>query len=444
MIWKLAAFTLLTSLCAAQLSAQSTMQVRENSASTVVITDNQPVGGARDLGLAAVPGGFAEVIIWVDNTGASDITFGSFTKSGAHPADFYVYSPGFSNPLPPGDSICFWIRFSGVTPGLRSATIELPHNATGGPVFRINVQCNAYTVQTPSPTLEVTLGSSTGQPITHQQSPVGTSRDFGTVDTSAGPSTAITIFVNNLGPGVLDLAVPQLGGTWKSQYVLSTAGFAVSLASGQSTSFSVSFDPSSVGPKDAYVSIPHTDPTKPATFKVPVFGTGYSSAASMMLRHDIGSQVQIVDGGGRNVGALTTATATRLNFIVQNQGASSLILIGTPTVAVNNPVQCTAVVLVGVGSTTVSPGGSTTFSVDVTPTAAGLFSFEMSIPNNDPLRNPYTVTISGNATAAPTSNGGSKDSQGECSTSSGSGLGMQAIVLACLAALLARRRRRAL
>jgi hypothetical protein len=52
-------------------------------------------------------------------------------------------------------------------------------------------------------------------------------------------------------------------------------------------------------------------------------------------------------------------------------------------------------------SSTVAPGGTTTFTVSYTPTNAGAFGFDLSMVNDDADENPYDVTVSGTATGAP-------------------------------------------
>ncbi|MDO3385442.1 hypothetical protein QWI17_06265, partial [Gilvimarinus sp. SDUM040013] len=54
------------------------------------------------------------------------------------------------------------------------------------------------------------------------------------------------------------------------------------------------------------------------------------------------------------------------------------------------------------GSTTIGAGGgSTTFTVQYTPTLAGAFSFDLSFVNDDADENPFNFTVSGTGSGAP-------------------------------------------
>ncbi|MCB9934073.1 MAG: choice-of-anchor D domain-containing protein [Planctomycetes bacterium] len=363
------------------------------------ITDNEPVGGLRDFGLIPVSTQSAPLTIYITNTGGSPINFGSIFKVGSNPGDFFFNASAFVNPLPAGQSTSFIVLFYRVTAGVGTCTIELPHDASGAGTspFEINLKGEAYV---PIPVLQVTVGSAVGTPIAHQQSAAGTSRDFGVQDVAAGPTSSITMFITNAGTGTLSIAIPDMGGTWWTEFLVNSTGMISQLSAGQSTSFTVAFDPTSAGTKDAYVRISHTDAAQPTPYYIPVVGIGtVTPQPSMDFMY---GAVHIPSNGSYNVGNRTASTVSNLPFSISNTGNLDLNLTGTPEVVISNQSACSASVNTAPALTTIPPSSSTGLSVDVTPLTSGPWSFQMVIANDDPYQNPYTVTIQGTATVAAT------------------------------------------
>ncbi|MGP6086825.1 DUF7933 domain-containing protein [Antarctobacter jejuensis] len=89
--------------------------------------------------------------------------------------------------------------------------------------------------------------------------------------------------------------------------------------------------------------------------------------------------------------AATTAIA--LVVTVTNTGTSALSVDPVPVITGQSNVTIGTVI--GPVVTTVAPGASTTFTVPYTPDAAGAFSFDVSLRNNDVDENPYSFTVSG-------------------------------------------------
>ncbi|MCA8914378.1 MAG: choice-of-anchor D domain-containing protein [Planctomycetes bacterium] len=369
------------------------MDVREGSASGTPITDNEAVGGLRDFGLIPTNTSSSPLYIVITNNGPTPITFGTIAKVGAQPTDFYLNTSALANPLPVGQTTSFTIIFYRTTVGVSTATIQIPHNAaySGTTPFDINLTAEAYV---PNPIIQISTGSPTGPTIAHQQSPVSTNRDFGSQNVSAGPTAALTLYISNTGTGTLSIATPDMGGTWWTEFTVNSTGMLSSLTPGQSTSFTVAFDPSSAGQKDAYVRVVHTDGSQPSPYFIPVTGLGVVvPTPSMSLA--LGATA-VPDGSSPSLGNLTVGFTANLQFTISNTGTADLNLTGTPPVALNGQTGCTASINTGVGTTLVTQGSNTTFSVDVMPTATGTCTFQLSIDNDDPVRNPYNVTFSAN------------------------------------------------
>jgi hypothetical protein len=222
---------------AATANAQGVLEVREGGAAGTIITDDQAVGGLRNFGQVPISTA-SPLMIHVTNTGTSPITFGVIQKIGARPGDFALGISGLVNPLPAGQSFSFAITFYRTTVGVSTSTLELTHDAASSGVspFQINLVGEAVV-------FKVTLGSPMGAAVYSLQSPVGTARDFGSQDITAGATASITFYITNVSSGpsapTISLGAPFMAGSRWYEYVIDLTGTLSQLSPGQSTSFTV-------------------------------------------------------------------------------------------------------------------------------------------------------------------------------------------------------------
>ncbi|MCA8913600.1 MAG: hypothetical protein KDB82_18090, partial [Planctomycetes bacterium] len=180
------------------------LEVREGGLTGTVITDNEAVGGLRDFGIVNTSTQ-APLQIGLINNGVAAIDLSGFSvnsKTGANPGDFTLQLAGVPASLPVGSSCTFTIVFYRTTTGVSTATIQIPHNATGSGTSPFDINVKGEAVQ-PIPYIQVDQTVSGGTNIPHQSSPTGTPRDFGQQDVNAGPTAEITIAVTNVGTGTL-------------------------------------------------------------------------------------------------------------------------------------------------------------------------------------------------------------------------------------------------
>lgn len=376
------------------------MEVREGGVSGTPITDNQAVGGMRDFGQVAVSTQSTPLTIAISNMGPNTITFPSgITKTGSNPADFFIGAGGFPSSLGVGQTGTFTITFYRTTAGVSTATINLEHNASGSGTspFEINVRGEAIQ---PLPVLEVRLNNPTGTPIAHQDPATGTVRDFGNQDVSAGPTAPITICIVNSGTGAMGLGTPDMGGTWWDQFVV-TSTMPSSIAPGGSATFTVAFDPTSVGVKDAYVRISHTDGTQPSPYFVPVLGNGTSPGPTVNVTEGAGGPSvahNAAASGGRDFGnqLVTAGPTAALTIVINNTGTSDLT-VGTPVLGGANPGEF--VLNTTTITTPVTPGNSTSFTIAFDPTSIGQKNATVSFTHNDTnTPSPFIINVTGNGT----------------------------------------------
>lgn len=113
-----------------------------------------------------------------------------------------------------------------------------------------------------------------------------------------------------------------------------------------------------------------------------------------------------VEGGYRPhnspqpVNGAMSGVAFLIDCGVENQGSASLQLTGTPMVTFPAQVNC-ACALTTAPTSPIASTMETLFEISVTPTAAGTFSFDMSIQSNDPATPTYVVHFSGTTAGAP-------------------------------------------
>ena len=112
--------------------------------------------------------------------------------------------------------------------------------------------------------------------------------------------------------------------------------------------------------------------------------------------------ITINDGSSDATGDAATTTRS-FSYRILNEasaGSQSLALSGTPLIVIGGLSNCTATVS-DQPITTIAPGYNAPFIIQVTPTAAGTWSYTASIANNDLDRNPYNWAVSGTHIALP-------------------------------------------
>ena len=107
----------------------------------------------------------------------------------------------------------------------------------------------------------------------------------------------------------------------------------------------------------------------------------------------------MADGNTDAQGSRAAGSPVTVTYTVTNSGTDALSLSTATSSAASNVVVGT---ISAPGSSSVAAGGgSTTFTVQYTPTVAGAFSFDLAMVNGDADESPYNITVSGTATGAP-------------------------------------------
>lgn len=159
------------------------------------------------------------------------------------------------------------------------------------------------------------------------------------------------------------------------------------IGAGASTSFTVQFTPGT-GAFGFRITIPNNDANE-NPYIIEVSGNGSSASAPEIDVQRAGTAV--ASGSTDNLGTLAAASATGFTYTVLNTGNATLTL---GTVNVSGLSNCTVTVTTQPAASAAA-GGNTSFAINVTPTAAGAFSAQLSLANNDPNENPYTINLAG-------------------------------------------------
>jgi len=345
---------------------------------TPTTTDNTDFGSA-DIAFGSVTKTFT-----IQNTGSQSLTLNTITFSGS--TAFTVTSLP-STSVAANGSTTFNVTFDPSALGTNTAIISIPNNDSDENPYtftitglgttiapEINIQGNSITINSGSTATSTTNNT-----------------DFGSQDISAGAITK-TFTIQNT--GTIALTLGAISFTGSTDFTITAAPASPVNASG-STTFTVSFDPTTTGTKTATISIINNDSDEnPYTFRITGLG---SSAPEANMQ---GNGVNIIDGsttttttnntdfGQQNI----TAGITTKTFIIQNLGSVALTL-GTVTIGGTNAADFT----IGTPAiaASVAPGAFTTLTLKFDPSAIGTRVATLSIVTNDSDENPYNFAISG-------------------------------------------------
>ncbi|SIT13058.1 hypothetical protein SAMN05421759_1191, partial [Roseivivax lentus] len=164
---------------------------------------------------------------------------------------------------------------------------------------------------------------------------------------------------------------------------------------GGTTTFTVNYTPTLAGAFSFGLSFTNDDADE-NPFNYTVSGTATGAPEIVVSSSESGA---LTDGGTDAQGSEPAGVAKSVTYTVTNSGTAALTIAQAVSAA---PANVTVNSISAPGSLTVAPGGgTTTFTVNYTPTLAGAFSFGLSFTNDDADENPFNYTVSGTATGAP-------------------------------------------
>ncbi len=336
---------------------------------SIVFTDNAPnspqtltmTGSAVATGssLGANPGSFNfnSVVVsasspqtfTLTNSGNATITINQITTTG----------PGFSSNgltagqmIAAGASATFTATFAPATTGAASGNIAISSTAT-------------------NPTLNIPLsGTGTQGVLTATPGSI----PFGSV--AVGTSASVPVTLSNTGTAAVSITAHSITGTG---FTLTGWTAPASLNPGQTTSFTVTFAPTSIAAASGSVSITSNAPGSP--LQINLTGTGTATQAQMTI------SPSTVAFNNVNVGGNLTQNVT-----LTNTGNAALKITAASITGAGYTMNLTA-------PKTINPGANSIFTVTFTPTSAGSVPGSISISSNAP-GSPATIALTGTGVQA--------------------------------------------
>jgi|GEM_PF-777273 len=221
--------------------------------------------------------------------------------------------------------------------------------------------------------------------------PAGTPLTFGsaTVDIgTAAPGISLsTVFtIRNAGTQNLTGLGITIDETNATEFTVTTNPFGL-LPAGNTTTFTVSFTPTTTGPRSAILHITSNDPDEP-TFDIRL------TAPKLVVLNGTGiAGTQRSNNGVFSFADTSVNSSSLQTFTIENAGSADLTgLVVTKTLA-GNPGEF-ALVIAGVPGT-LAAGASATFTVIFSPTALGVRTAVVQIASNDASASPYSIPVTG-------------------------------------------------
>ncbi len=340
---------------------------------------------------------------FIANTGTADLNLGNISLSGS--SQFTITSDPSNTIINPSGganvSETLQITFNPVGTGQQTATVTILNDDPDEDPYTFVIEGVADAAQE----IRVTGGTLSGEVFNGDgipQTNTANGTDFGAVALGSDLNTNFYIINDGIAGLLVTGSVTRTSGS-SAFTVSSQPAINSSIAFGFSETLQINFTPPT-GPNGsvhtAVFSIPNNDSDEnPFTFTV----SGTVSAPDMRVT---GNGQWIVDGDpspdladDTDFGPQALNTTASMTYTIFNDGDEDLNL---SNVAVSGTNAGEFVVSTAPASPVASGGGSTTFTVDFTPGAAGARSATISISNNDPGSNkdPYEFALLGNGAQA--------------------------------------------
>lgn len=123
-------------------------------------------------------------------------------------------------------------------------------------------------------------------------------------------------------------------------------------------------------------------------------GSAAAAAPEIVVEQPAGTN--IADGGSASFGSVNVGSSGSLTFTIKNTGDADLTGIAVTKSGAN---QADFTVTTSPATSVTGPSGSTTFTVQFSPSASGTRNAAIQIASNDSDENPFNISLSGTGTA---------------------------------------------
>lgn len=287
--------------------------------------------------------------VTVTNTGTSAVSISSSMIAGA---TFTVIGGNPASSLAVGQSETVQIQFAPTATGAATGTFTITSDASNSPLA-----------------ISLSGTGTTGGGLAANPA----SENFGSV--AVGSTGTVSVTLSNTGTSAVSITAHSIAG---AGFTLTGWSAPASLNAGQTTSFTVTFAPTTAGAASGSVSVTSDAPGSPLT--IALSGTG--------------SQAQI---------SANPASVAFGNVVVGNSNSQPIKLQNNGNAALTFSkiaMAGTGMTITGLStSTTIAAGGSTTFNAVFTPTAATTVNGSITLTTNG-APSPLTISLSGTGVAA--------------------------------------------
>jgi hypothetical protein len=217
----------------------------------------------------------------------------------------------------------------------------------------------------------------------------GTGYDYGNVIVGES-SPAITFTIENQGSATLNINDVYLD---SGEFSIDYSSLSMTVPGGGSTSFKVTFSPSSAGAKSCTVYI-LSDDADESTYTFTLSGFG-QTPPNVEIDVQV-SSTYYADGSTLSFGNVSVGSNQMVTFTIENNGTDFLEIFNiflTDGDLADFSRNTSSTIL---SPFTIPPGGSTTFTATFTPQATGTRYRNLEINSNDPDESPYHIRLEGN------------------------------------------------
>ncbi|HLG31817.1 MAG TPA: choice-of-anchor D domain-containing protein [Ignavibacteriaceae bacterium] len=267
----------------------------------------------------------------VSNTGTSDLVISNIASSDGQ----FTFTPNiFPITIISGGSQIFDITFTPTSPGLKTADITFTHNASGSPT--------TYSVQ--------------GTGVEPNFGITPPNLNFGNV--AVGSNAMLQATVSNT--GTLDLVISNIASS-DGQFTFSPNTFPITIISGGSQIFDITFTPATVGSNTDSLVFTHNASGSPTSYSIQ--GTG--------VEPNFG-----ITPPNLNFGNVVVGSNAMLQTTVSNSGTSDLII--SNITSSNAQFTFTP----NTFPITIGPGLNQVFDITFAPTSPGLKTADITFTHN--------------------------------------------------------------
>lgn len=355
--------------------------------------DNSPsTSDGTDFGTQTVNQSISRTFL-IRNNGTGTLTISGIALSGTNANQYsIVTSPATS--LAAGAQTFFVVRFTPTSTGAKTATVTITNSDSNEGSYAF-----ALTGTGSSSLLVGEMSITGGSPATDvpmfalASTTYGT--DFGTINLGTSVTRTFTI-TNNAGLTLSSISASISSATSGAGFSISTSPSGTLLTSGATTTFVITFNPTTTGTKTAVVTVNNNDSNEGSstyTFNITGIVTEAEinvSGGSAPTSFATGAAASATNGTAFGTEYVGTNSYTINTYTITNTGTGSLTI---GTVTNSNTTDFTVSTI----SSPIAAGASTTFTIRFKPASTGAKTATISIANNDTTgsENPFVLNLTG-------------------------------------------------